>query len=410
MATPRTEPGLQILWPSPGLQGARHAAARCGARRRAVATLRLRQGGGAARGKPLIAHVIDRLRPQVGSARRRRPRPSRRCVAARPAASRAGSARGACAAALAYAAANGFDAVADERLRSARPAARPRRPRSGAAPAVVLGQPLLGLWPRAGGAARRSPRVGHRPLAARLGRGARRARDRSWSFVNINIAQRLAARLAVATRRAEPVSAGRFVAYDIPRSDDHGDRPIRTVRTTTARSARGVAVGFGLGLAATAGRKAAVQAITVAAGDWFEGLKAEHKMAMGIIELLEKTSEAEPKKRAALLLSLQHALGKHAMQEEDVIYCALRALGDVTDADKLGSEHNAQVKQGLYDLEQIDKTSPAWLGRLAQLKADIEHMSARRRTSSSRACATSCRPTENRKLTNRMNREGFKVA
>ncbi len=170
------------------------------------------------------------------------------------------------------------------------------------------------------------------------------------------------------------------------------------------------AVGFGLGLAATAGRKAAVQAITVAAGDWFDGLKAEHKLAMGIIEVLEKTTEAEPRKRAALLLSLQHALGKHAIQEEDVIYCALRALGDVTDADKLGQDHNAQVKQGLYDLEQIDKTSPAWLVRLATLKADIKAHVAEEEEVVFPRLRDKLSPEENRKLTNRMNREGFKVA
>ena len=170
------------------------------------------------------------------------------------------------------------------------------------------------------------------------------------------------------------------------------------------------AAGFGLGLLASAGRKAAVQAITVAAGDWFDGLKAEHKLAMGIIEALEKTTEEEPKKRAALLLSLQHALGKHAVQEEDVIYCALRALGDVVDADKLGHEHNAQVKQGLYDLEQIDKASPAWLARLAQLKTDIEHHVREEEDVVFPRLRDKLSAEENRKLTGRMNREGFKVA
>jgi iron-sulfur cluster repair protein YtfE (RIC family) len=170
------------------------------------------------------------------------------------------------------------------------------------------------------------------------------------------------------------------------------------------------AVGFGLGLAASAGRKAAVQAITVAAGDWFEGLKAEHKLAAGIIAALEKTTEAEPKKRAALLLSLQHALGKHAVQEEDVIYCALRASGDVADADMLGQQHNAQVKQGLYDLEQIDKTSPAWLARLEQLKADIEHHVREEEDVIFPRLRDKLSAEENKKLTGRMNREGFKVA
>lgn len=185
-----------------------------------------------------------------------------------------------------------------------------------------------------------------------------------------------------------------------------------TYRNAPAKggSIMAVATGFGLGLLAAAGRKAAVQAITASAGDWFDGLKVEHKLAMGIMEAMEKTSESEPKKRAALLLSLQHALGKHAVQEEDVIYCALRASGETAVADQLGQEHNAEVKQGLYDLEQIDKTSPAWLARLAKLKADIEHHVREEEDVVYPALRAKLSAEENRKLTGRMNREGFKVA
>ena len=170
------------------------------------------------------------------------------------------------------------------------------------------------------------------------------------------------------------------------------------------------AAGFGLGLLAAVGRRAAVQAVTYAAGDWFEGLKAEHKMAMGIMEAMQKTTEQDVKKRAALLLSLQHALGKHAIQEEDVIYCAMRSAGDVAGADELGQDHNAEVKQGLYDLEQIDKSSPLWLERLAELKADIEAHVAKEENEFFPALKAKLSDEENRKLTNRMNREGFKVA
>lgn len=170
------------------------------------------------------------------------------------------------------------------------------------------------------------------------------------------------------------------------------------------------AAGFGLGLLASVGRKAAVQAITASQGDWFEGLKAEHKLAMGIIETLEATTEAETAKRKALLFSLQHALGKHAIQEEDVIYCALRALGDVADADKLGAEHNSEVKQGLYDLEQIDKASPQWLERLARMKAAIETHVREEEDVIFPRLRDKMTAEENKKLSVRMNFEGFKVA
>jgi hemerythrin superfamily protein len=170
------------------------------------------------------------------------------------------------------------------------------------------------------------------------------------------------------------------------------------------------ALGFGLGIAAAVGRKAAVQAITAAAGDWFEGLKAEHKMALGIIETLEKTTEEDGKKRAALLLTLQHALGKHAIQEEDVIYCVLRASGEGEVADELGQDHNAEVKQALYDLEQIDKASPAWLARLQLLKSDLQAHIREEEDVVFPKLHASLSAEENKKLTVRMNFEGFKVA
>ncbi|MGI4881482.1 MAG: hemerythrin domain-containing protein [Janthinobacterium lividum] len=170
------------------------------------------------------------------------------------------------------------------------------------------------------------------------------------------------------------------------------------------------AAGFGLGLLAAVGRRAAVQAITAVAGDWFDGLKAEHKLAMTLMEAMEKTSEEDVKKRAAMLISLQHMLGKHAIQEEDVIYCALRALGDVNDANELGNEHNAEVKQGLYDLEQIDKASPAWVARLTQLKNDIAAHVQKEENEVFPRLRAKLTPEENKKLTVRMNFEGFKVA
>jgi len=170
------------------------------------------------------------------------------------------------------------------------------------------------------------------------------------------------------------------------------------------------AAGFGLGLLASVGRKAVVQAVTYAAGDWFEGLKAEHKMAADIIKAMEATTEADVKKRGVLLFQLQHALGKHAIQEEDVIYCAIRALGDVADADQLGQEHNAEVKQGLYDLEQIDKASPLWLARVRELKADIEAHVRKEEDEIYPRLRAKLSDEENKKLTGRMNREGFKVA
>ncbi len=169
------------------------------------------------------------------------------------------------------------------------------------------------------------------------------------------------------------------------------------------------AAGFGLGLLAAVGRRAVVQAPTALAGNWDEGLKAEHKMAMKLFDLIEKTGDSETGKRAALLLQLQHALGKHAVEEEDVIYCAMRAAGDSEAADDLVHDHG-YVKQALYDLEMMDKADPQWLDKVRSFRADVEAHVRREEDELFPELKSRLSTEENKALTGRMNREGFKVA
>jgi len=179
--------------------------------------------------------------------------------------------------------------------------------------------------------------------------------------------------------------------------------------TNTTQAIIAGAAGFGLGLLAAAGRKAAVQAPTYAAGDWVEGLKAEHKMAMKLFDLIEQTTDEDKAKRKALLFQLQHALGKHAVQEEDVIYCAIRASGDVENADKLNHDHG-YVKQFLYDLEMMPKDSQNYLSKVKEFRSALETHVLAGENEIFPALRNKLSDEENKKLTNRMNREGFKVA
>ena len=169
------------------------------------------------------------------------------------------------------------------------------------------------------------------------------------------------------------------------------------------------AAGFGLGLLAAAGRKAVVQAPTAIAGDWFEGLKAEHKMARAVFEKLGQTRDSDTGERAALLLALQHAIGKHNVEEEYVVYCVLRENGQEIEADELHAEHG-ELKQALYELEQLDKGSPDFLSTLGEARAAFEeHVRAEEEDVFPKLHAT-LTPEQTKALTSRMNREGFKVA
>lgn len=178
---------------------------------------------------------------------------------------------------------------------------------------------------------------------------------------------------------------------------------------TGLKVAVGVA-GFGLGLLAAAARKAVVQAPTFAAGDWFEGLVAEHKIARALFEKLAQTTEDDVPQRAALVLELQHAIGKHNVEEENVIYCVLRNNGEAAAANALHADHG-QLKQGLFDLEMIGKQQqPGFLTRLAEVRAAFEAHVLEEEEDVFPALREKLGDDVNTATTARMNREGFKVA
>lgn len=167
--------------------------------------------------------------------------------------------------------------------------------------------------------------------------------------------------------------------------------------------------GAAVGLAANLGRKLFMQGMTAAAGSWDEALAAEHKAVLAIFDKLEQTKDSQTTIRAHLLMKMKHALAKHALQEENVIYPALRQANAAHDADTLNSEHG-YVKTYLYELENMPKDSPEWLARLRDFRAMIqEHMSMEEDRVFPELRSTMSED-QNAKLTMMMNKEGLKLA
>lgn len=169
------------------------------------------------------------------------------------------------------------------------------------------------------------------------------------------------------------------------------------------------AAGVAVGLVANLGRKAAVQAPTALAGNWDEALKAEHAATIKLFDALETTTEKNTTKRSMLLMQLKHALAKHALQEENAVYPALREAGQVGDADQLNGEHG-YVKQYLYDLENMPKESPAFLAKLREFRAHIETHVREEEDDIFPKLKAKLSPEKNKALTALMNKEGFKLA
>jgi len=170
-----------------------------------------------------------------------------------------------------------------------------------------------------------------------------------------------------------------------------------------------VAGGAALGVLAMIGRKAAVQAPTALAGNWDEALKLEHAATRKVFDAMEATDETNTTKRGMLLAHLKHALMKHAIEEENVIYPALREAGQVEAADELNQEHG-YVKQYLYELENIPNASPAWIAKLREFRADIEDHMREEEEDLFPQLVAQLSDEKNKALTLTMNKEGFKVA
>lgn len=131
------------------------------------------------------------------------------------------------------------------------------------------------------------------------------------------------------------------------------------------------AVGVAVGLFANFGRKAIVQGVTAAHGEWDEGLKAEHQATLKLFDAIEATDESNTTRRKMYLIQLKHALSKHAFEEENVVYPAMRDHGQVEEADELIHDHG-YVKQYLFDLSELPPSDPAWIAKVREFRGELE--------------------------------------
>jgi hemerythrin superfamily protein len=167
--------------------------------------------------------------------------------------------------------------------------------------------------------------------------------------------------------------------------------------------------GAAIGLAANYGRKALMQGMEAAVGDWDEILAAEHDVALAIFDKMLATDETQTFKRKMLLMKLTHALDKHAHQEEMVVYPALREANEATDADHLEGEHG-YIKTFIYELNKAGPDSPSWLEKVRefrQLVASHAHMEEEQVFPRFKEALTE---EQNSEITSLVNRDGFWMA
>lgn len=169
------------------------------------------------------------------------------------------------------------------------------------------------------------------------------------------------------------------------------------------------AAGAAVGVAANMGRKLFMQMTSAAAGNWADALAAEHRMALALFDKIEETDDDQRTMRSMLLAKLKYALSKHAVEEEMVIYPAMREAGRAGEADGLTSEHG-YVKSYLYELETMPNDDPQWIARVQDFRVMIEAHIREEEDEVFPALRAQLSEEQNKKLTAMMNKEGFKHA
>jgi len=167
--------------------------------------------------------------------------------------------------------------------------------------------------------------------------------------------------------------------------------------------------GVAIGLAANYGRKALMQGLEAAAGDWDEILATEHDLALAVFDKMLATDESQTFKRKMLLMKLTHALDKHAHQEEMVVYPALREANEKADADQLEGEHG-YIKTFIYELKNMGPSAPNWLEKVREFRALVSKHAHMEEEEVFPSFKESMTDEQNRKVTGLVNADGFWMA
>jgi hemerythrin superfamily protein len=167
--------------------------------------------------------------------------------------------------------------------------------------------------------------------------------------------------------------------------------------------------GAAIGFAANYGRKALMQGLEAATGDWDEILAAEHEMALAVFDKMLATDETQTFKRKMLLMKLTHALDKHAHQEEMVVYPALREANEAADADRLDGEHG-YIKTFIYELNEMGPDSPTWLEKVREFRQLVSSHAHMEEDDVYPSFKQEMSEEQNARITSLVNRDGFWMA
>ncbi|MEP7349725.1 MAG: hemerythrin domain-containing protein [Sphingorhabdus sp.] len=189
----------------------------------------------------------------------------------------------------------------------------------------------------------------------------------------------------------------------------HGSHWYDRANTNTGRAVGAALAGVAIGVATTLGRKMAVQTAAAGTGSWDDMLKHEHRAVEKIFDRLEATTADQSFRRATLTTKLKHALTKHAVQEENIIYPILvpsEAAGERGDV----YEDHADIKKMVHMLEHMENSDSDFLAKVATLRKIVEEHVKEEEENLFPQIKRARSKKQNEQLTHEVWREGLKLA
>ena len=168
------------------------------------------------------------------------------------------------------------------------------------------------------------------------------------------------------------------------------------------------ALGVAAGLAIGGARRAAAKAAVSLQGDWEKQLKREHRGVRRLVKAMAESDIGEAPRRAALLGELAETLTRHAVEEENVIYPALRAVGAGDAVRGLLADH-AGMKTMIRRLEETSLEDPDWQEKAKALKALVYRHVLQEERDMFPLLHDGGDPNANEKLTKLVRREAARV-
>lgn len=136
--------------------------------------------------------------------------------------------------------------------------------------------------------------------------------------------------------------------------------------------ATAVAIGVFLGVALSRSGRTVFRVKSRLQGDWLGHLKAEHRVMRRLLKSMTHADFEQAPRRAVLLEKFGELLTRHAVEEENVVYPALAAMG--MDGDLL--DDHAAMKTLLRELQALPLEDGRWIEQATALrKVFHRHMS-----------------------------------